>query len=246
MSLLCHCACQGGEVACSWLLRQRLLRRSRGVRGSADNEYGTRSLSDYVFCHTAQKHVGESRPPMRPHDNQIHLLLTRCVHNRLRGGPLDEEALCLEPHTLYSLSTRLQEVLRIGLQVVQISRSHSGGHLVHGHRGQVEHMEEGEPCLELLCQGNGIRQCSVCRGAKVYGDKHVLDDHGSLLQCMEAKGQRCGTFLLLYPVRDAKTSLSDAWGLPGSEDRGGKIQNHAGETTVRQPLHPPLWRVESR
>src|SRR4030095_13971747 len=179
----CHYLSKGGQASHSWLLRQRLLRRSRGVRGSADHQHGTRSLSDHVFCHTAQKHVGESRPPMRPHDNQIYPLLACDVHNRLRGSALDEEALCLEPNTLYSLSTRLQEVLRIGLQVIQISRSHSRGHLVHGHRGQVEHMEEGEPCLELLCHGNGIRQCSVCRGAKVYGDKHVLDDHGSLLQC---------------------------------------------------------------
>src|SRR5215510_16403751 len=176
MSLLCHCACQGGEVSCSWLLRQHLLRRSRGGMGSADHQHGTRSLSDHMFCHTAQKYVGESRPPMRPHDNQIHPLLARCVHNRLRGCALNEEALCLEPGTLDPLSTRLQEVLRIGLQVVQISRSHSGGHLVHGHRGQVEHMEEGEPCLELLCQGNGIRQCSVCRGAEVDGNEHVLND----------------------------------------------------------------------
>jgi hypothetical protein len=42
----------------------------------------------------------------------------------------------------------------------------------------------------LLCQGNGICQRSVWRGAKVNRDKHVLDDHGSLLQCMEARGNR--------------------------------------------------------
>src|SRR5262249_49385841 len=104
LSLLCHCAYQGGEVSYSWLLRQRLLRRSRGVRGSADHQHGTRSLSNHVFCHTAQKHMGESRPPMRPHDNQIHPLLDRCVQNRLRGGALDEEALSLEPGTLDPLS----------------------------------------------------------------------------------------------------------------------------------------------
>src|SRR5215471_5915046 len=164
MSLLYHCACKGGKVSCSWLLWQRLLRRSRGVRGSADHQHGTRSLADHVFGHTAQKHVGESRPPMRPHDNQIHPLLTRGVHNRLRGGSLDEEALALEPGTLDSLSTRLQEMLRIGLQVVQIGGSHPGSHVFHGHRGEVEYMEEGEPCLELLCQGNSIRQCLVCSG----------------------------------------------------------------------------------
>jgi hypothetical protein len=44
---------------------------------------------------------------------------------------------------------------------------------------------------------------------------------------------------LLYSVRDAKTSLPDAWGLPGSEDRGGKLQSHTAETTVKQPLPPP-------
>jgi hypothetical protein len=43
---------------------------------------------------------------------------------------------------------------------------------------------------------------------------------------MEAKGQRCGTFLLLYPVRDAKTSLPDVRERPGGEDRGGKIPSH--------------------
>ena len=94
-------------------------------------------MSDHMFCHTAQKYVGESRPPMRPHDNQIHPLLVRGVQNRLRGGALDEEALALEPGTLYSLSTRLQEVLRIGLQVVQQGGSHPGSHVFHGHRAQV-------------------------------------------------------------------------------------------------------------
>src|SRR5438874_5931694 len=111
---------QGRTSTHSWLLRQRILRRSRGGRGSADHQHGTRSLSDHVFCHTAQKHVGESRPPMRPHDNQIHSLLVRCVQNRLRGCSLDEEALSLEPGTLDPLSTRLEEVLCIGLQFIQI------------------------------------------------------------------------------------------------------------------------------
>src|SRR5262249_43979777 len=151
----CQYLSRGGQASHSWLLRQRILRRSRGVRGSADHQHGTRSLSDYMFCHTAQKHVSESRPPMRPHDNQIHSLLAPVIQNRLRGGSLDEEALSLEPGTLYPLQAGLQEVLRIGLQVVQQDGSHPGSHLVHGHRGQVEHMEEGEPCLELLRQGNG-------------------------------------------------------------------------------------------
>src|SRR5262247_886255 len=110
MSRLCYCACKGGEGSSSWLLRRRIPRRSQGVRGSADHQHGTRSLSDHVFGHTPQKHVGESRPPMRPHDNQIHPLFARGVHNRLRGGSLDEEALSLEPGTLDSLSTRLEEM----------------------------------------------------------------------------------------------------------------------------------------
>jgi hypothetical protein len=168
---------------------------------------------------------------MRPHDNQIHSLLARCVHNRLRGGSLDEEALSLEPSTLDPLSTRLQEVLRIGLQVVQIGGSHPGSHLSHGHRGQVQDMEQCEPSLELLSQGNGIFQCSVGSGTEVDRDEHVLNDHRGLLACTEAGGQRFGTFLLLYPLRDAKTILPDARGLHGGEDRGGKIQSHTWART---------------
>ena len=57
---------------------------------------------------------------------------------------------------------------------------------------------------------------------------------------MEAQGQQYETLLLLYPVRDAKTSLPDAWGLPCSADRGGKSQNHTGgndrQTTAASPL----------
>ena len=87
---------------------------------------------------------------MRPHDNQIHPLLARCVHNRLCRCSLNEEVLALEPSALYPLSTRLQEVLRIGLQVVQIGGNHSGSHLFHGHRGQVQDMEQREPGVELL------------------------------------------------------------------------------------------------
>src|SRR4030095_12874826 len=111
----CHYLSKGGQASHSWLLWHHSLRRSRGVRGSADHQHGTRSLADHVFCHTAQKHVGESRPPMRPHDNQIHPLLTRHVYNRLAGGPPDEEAVPLEPSTLDPLQTCLQEALRIGL-----------------------------------------------------------------------------------------------------------------------------------
>src|SRR5262249_4914168 len=184
---------------------------------------------------------------MRPHDNQIHSLLARCVQNRLRGGALDEEALALEPGTLDPRETRLQEVLRIGLQVIQIGGSHPGSHVFHGHRGQVEHMEEGEPCVELLSQGNGIGESPVGSGTEIDGNEHVLDDHRGLLACAEAKGQRCGTLCLLYPVCDAKTSLPDAWGLPCSEDRGGKSRAIPGQ----RPSHSRCttltsWRVESR
>src|ERR1700704_3740556 len=82
-------------------------------------------------------------------------------------------------------------------------------HLVHGHRGHVEHMEEGEPCLELLCQGNGIFQCPVCSRTKINGDEHVLNDHRSLLKSTKVKGHRYGTSPLLYALRDTKTSRAD-------------------------------------
>ena len=71
-------------------------------------------------------------------------------------------------------------------------------------------MEQCEPSVELLSQGNGIFQCSVGSGAEVDGNEHMLNDHRGLLACTEARGQRSGTFLLLYPLRDAKTSLPDA------------------------------------
>src|SRR5262245_22222127 len=87
-------------VSSSWLLRQHSLRRRRGVRGSANHQHGTRSLSDHMFCPTAQKHVGTSRPPMCPPDNHIHPLLVRSVHNHLRGCALDKEGLSLEPSML--------------------------------------------------------------------------------------------------------------------------------------------------
>ena len=134
------------------------------------------------------------------------------------GVPWTRRLSALEPGTLDPLSTRLQEVLRIGLQVIQIGGSHPGSHLFHGHRGQVEHMEQGEPCLELLCQGNGICQCPVGSGAEVDGNKHVLDDHRGLLAVQEAKGHRCGTSSLLYAVRNTKTSLPDV------RDTAGRIR----------------------
>src|SRR5262245_47381735 len=89
---------------------------------------------------------------------------------------------------------------------------------VNGHRGQVEHMKKGEPCVELLRQGNGISESPVGSGAKVNRDKHVLDDHRDLLEGAEAKGHECGTQGLLYPVAQMKTSIPDARGLLGGED----------------------------
>ena len=112
---------QRGQVSCLWLLRQRVLRRRWGVwnvQGFSDDQHGTGCLPDHVFCHTAQKHVGEPCPPMRPHDNQIHPLLARCVHNRLRRCALDEETLALEPGTLDLLQTRLQELLYLYFQCI--------------------------------------------------------------------------------------------------------------------------------
>lgn len=108
----CHDASKGGQIACSCLSRRRVLRRGRGVRNVhrlPRDQHGTRCRPHDVFCHTPQEHVGQPRPPMRPYDDEIHRLRARRVHNRLRGAPLDEEAIALEPGVLHPLHTRLQD-----------------------------------------------------------------------------------------------------------------------------------------
>src|SRR5262245_38292566 len=172
-----------------WVGRRSVIRRGRSIGGSSGNQHGTGCLPHHVFCHTAQEHVGEPRPPMRPHDDEIHPLLTRCVHNRLRRGPLDEKAIALEPSTLHPLQTRLQELLRLGLQAVQSGDRQPGCRISHGQGSKVKHVEQGESCLELLRQSDSIYQGSVCRGAQVNRNEHVLDDHRGLL----AYTDRCGT-----------------------------------------------------
>ena len=73
----------------------------------------------------------------------------------------------------------------------------------------LEHMEQREPGVELLCQGHGILESQVCSSTKVDGNEHVLNDHRGLLACAEAHGHRGGTSSLRYAFGQAKTSLAD-------------------------------------
>jgi hypothetical protein len=50
---------------------------------------------------------------------------------------------------------------------------------------------------------------------------------------MEAKGQRCGTFLLLYPVRDAKTTSQTLGDSPAVRTEEESSRTIPGETTVK-------------
>jgi hypothetical protein len=53
----------------------------------------------------------------------------------------------------------------------------------------MDHVEQGEMCLERLRQVNGIRQSLLGMGTKIERDEHVLDRHERLLLGSDAPGR---------------------------------------------------------
>jgi hypothetical protein len=88
---------------------------------------------------------------MRTHDDEVDRPLARQVHNGLIGDALDDNTIAGEPCLTHPLLCHMHLMLRISLYPLQIGfQRRRSSQLPHCPRGEMEDVEQGEPCLELL------------------------------------------------------------------------------------------------